>query len=250
MSGGTSQLPLMETSPQKPPAAPGSVAIPPAFTWLKLAWKPAATEPKTPAPRPQPSRVKLALTLEDAGTLYTVLRDKTGPVRHTKPSTAKPAADLARLLETLDASLRRLPATAPAETILALELPPKDAAYLRAMIGNKKRDEWRYVLVRSRGVVSLDALMTQAEAAGESGTGASMTVPADTDRPERAFRQSEIKRALAGLPGELTALLGPLEECGGNVSELARRLGQPQRKTARQVTRIRKHLEKLGLGPV
>lgn len=240
----------METFQQKSPAAPGSVAIPPAFTWLKLAWKPAATEPKTPATRPQPSRVKLALTLEDAGTLYTVLRDKTGPARHPKPSTAKPAADLARLLETLEASLRRLPATAPAETNLTLELPPQDAAYLRAVVGNKKRDEWRYEQVRSRGVVSLDALMAQAEAAGESGTGASMTVPADTDRPERAFRQAEVRRTLAGLPDELAALLGPLEECGGNVSELARRLGQSQRKTARQVARIRKRLEKLGVGPV
>lgn len=238
----------METSSRELPRAPAPVSILPALSWLNFAWKPTGRKRENPPKRPQPSLFKLALTLEDAGALYALLREKTRPGARPKLSTAKPAADLARLLETLDTALRELPATAPAETILALELAPKDAAYLRAMIGNKKRDEWRYEQVRSRGVVSLDALMEQAEAAGESGAG--VIVPADSDRPERAFGQAAIKRALAGLPGELAALLGPLEECGGNVSELARRLGQPQRKTARQVARIRERLEKLGLGPV
>lgn len=231
-----------------PPLAPVPASIPPVFDWRRLVWKPAARKHENPPARPQPNLVKLALALEDAGTLYALLRDKTRPAARPKPTTAKPAAVLARLLEPLEIELRKLPATASAGTILTLELPPQDAAYLRAMVGNKKRDEWRYEQVRSRGVVSLDALMEQAEAAGESVAGVS--VPADSDRPERAFGQAAIKRALAGLPGELAALLGPLEECGGNVSELARRLGQPQRKTARQVSRIRKRLEKLGLGPV
>ena len=96
----------------------------------------------------------------------------------------------------------------------------------------------------------MDALMERAEAAGESGVGRALMVPADEDRPDRSFGQAEVKRAFAGLPNELAALLGPLAECDGNVSELARRLGQPQRKTARQVARIRKRLEKLGFGPV
>lgn len=238
----------METSSRELPRAPVPGSILPALGWLNLVWKPNSRKREIPPERPQPSLFKLALTLEDAGILYALLREKTRPGARPKLPTVKPAADLARLLETLDTSLRELPATAPAETILALELAPKDAAYLRAMVGNKKRDEWRYEQVRSRGVVSLDALMEQAEAVGETGTG--VTVPADSDSPERAFRQAEIKRALAGLPGEVAALLGPLEECGGNVSELARRLGQPQRKTARQVARIRKRLEKLDLGPV
>ena len=231
-----------------PPLAPFPASVPPVFDWRRLVWKPTARKNETPPARPRPSCFKLALTLEDAGTIYALLREKTRPDARPKPPTAKPAADLASLLETLDTALRELPATAPAETILTLELPPRNAAYLRAMVGNKKRDEQRYEKVRSRGAVSLDALMEQAEAAGESGAG--VTVPADSDRPELAFRQAEIKRALAGLPDELAALLGPLEECGGNVSELARRLGQPQRKTARQIACIRKHLEKLGLGPV
>lgn len=231
-----------------PSLAPVPASIPPVFNWRRLVWKPAARKNETPPARPWPGLFKLALTVDDAGTLYELLCEKTDPVARPKPPTAKPAADLARLLETLDAALRDQPATAPAATILTLELPPQDAAYLRAMVGNKKRDERRYEQVRSRGVVSLDALTEQAEAAGESGAG--VTVPADSDRPERAFGQAEIKRVLAGLPGELAALLGPLDECGGNVSELARRLGQPQRKTARQIVRIRKRLEKLGLGPV
>ena len=232
----------MKTASQEPLAAPGPVAILPAFDWLKFAWKPAA--------KPQSSLVKLALTLEAAGLLYVVLRDKTGPVARSKPVTAKPVAELARLLEILEVPLRKLPATAPAGTILTLELPPQDAAYLRAIVGNKKRDERRYEQVRSRGIVSLDALMARAEAAGEAGARAAMTVPTDEDRPERAFTQAEVRRVLAALPVELAALLAPLEECGGNVSELARRLGQPQRKTARQVARIRKSLTKLGFGPV
>lgn len=239
----------METASQEPLTSPVRAVIPSVFAWLKPAWKPAAA-PKIPAARPQPSRVKFALTLEDASTVYAILRDKTAPAARPKPPTAKPAADLARLLEPLDATLRRLPATTPAGTILTLELAPQDAAYLRAMSGNKKRDERRHEQVRSRGVVSLDALTERVEAAGESGVGKAPKVPADADRPERTFRQTEIKRALAGLPGELAALLGPLSECGGNVSELARRLGQPQRKTARQVVRLRQRLENLGLGPV
>lgn len=231
-----------------PSHAPIPASIPPVFDWRRLVRKPTGRKRENPPARSQPSLFKLALTLEDAGTLYALLCEKTRPVARPKPPTAKPAADLTRLLETLDTSLRELPATAPVATILTLELPPRDAAYLRTMVGNKKRDEWRYDQVRSRGVVSLDALMDQAEAAGESGAG--VTVPADSDRPERAFGQAEVKRALAGLPSELAALLAPLEECGGNISELARHLGQPQRKTARQIARIRKRLEKLGLGPV
>jgi len=238
----------MKTAYQEPPAAPTSAAIPPAFDWRILGWNAVALAPETLAARPQPSLVKLTLTLEGASTLYVVLRGKTHLAARPKSVSAKPTADLARLLVTLENSLHRLPATAPPGTTLTLELPSQDAAYLRATVGNKKRDEWRYEQVRSRGVVSLDTLMEQAEAAGETGIGVS--IPVDSDRPERAFRHAEIKRALAGLPDELAALLGPLSECGGNVSALARRLGQPQRKTARQVTRIRQRLEKLCLGPV
>lgn len=240
----------MENASQETLVAPSAAVVPPAFGWVKLAWETVAAAPKTSAARPQPSRVKLALTLEVASTLYAVLRDKTRPDARPKPSAAKPAADLVRLLETLEASLRRLPATAPAGTALTLELPPQDAAYLRAMVGNKRRDEWRYEQVRCRGVVSLDALTAQAEAAGEAVARADIAVPADADGPERALKLAEVRRAVAELPDELAALLGPLEECGGNVSELARRVGQPQRKTARQVARIRQHLEKQGLGPV
>lgn len=238
----------METTSRELPHAPVPASILPAINWLNLAWKPAGRKRENPPERPQPGLFKLALTLEEAGTLYALLREKTRPGANPKHPAAKPVADLAGLLETLDTSLRELPAPAPAGTLLTLELPPRDAAYLRATVGNKKRDERRCEQVRSRGVVSLDVLMEQAEAAGESGAG--VTVPADWDRPERAFGQAEIKRVLAGLPGELAALIGPLVECDGNVSELARRLGQPQRKTARQVARIRQRLEKLGLGPV
>lgn len=233
-----------------PSPAPVPAPIPPALGWLRLDWKPAARESGTPAVQARPVLVQFALTLKDAGSLYVALRDKTHPAASPKPSTVKPAADLARLLETLEAKLHKLPATAPATTILTLELTPRDAAYLGVMVGNKKRDKWRRKQVRNRGVVSLDALMERAEAAGESGAGRALMVPADADRPERTFGQAEIKRALAGLPEELAALLGPLAECDGNVSELARRLDQPQRKTARQIARIRKRLEKLGLGPV
>ncbi len=240
----------MESVSQEPSLAPVPAATPPVLDWTRFGWKPAVLTPEAPAARPQQSRSKLALTIEDAGTLYALLSEKTRLAARPKPSTAKPAPDLARLLETLDTSLRGLPATAPATTILTLDLTPRDAAYLGAMVGNKKRDKWRRRQVRNRGVVSLDALMERAEAAGESGAGRALMVPADADRPERTFGQAEIKRALAGLPNKLAALLGPLAECSGNVSELARRLGQPQRKTARQVARIRMRLEKLGLGPV
>lgn len=240
----------METASQELSRAPVPAAIPPALGWLKFGWSPVVLQHETRTARPQPGLVKLALTLKDAGTLYALLSEKTHPAARPKPPTAKPAADLVRLHENLDISLRGLPATAPATTILTLDLTPRDAAYLGAMVGNKRRDKWRRKQVRNRGVVSLDALMERAEAAGESGAGRALMVPADVDRPERTFAQAEIKRALAGLPNELAALLGPLAECGGNVSELARRIGQPQRKTARQVARIRQRLEKLGLGPV
>lgn len=240
----------MESAPQEPHTTPAPAAIPPAFDWLRLGWKPAVRKPETPAVQALPALVPFVLTLEDAGILYVALRAKIRPDARTKPSTARPAADLVRLLEILETTLRKLPATSPATTILTLDLASRDAAYLDAMVGNMKRDKWRRKQVRNRGVVSLDALAERAEAADESSTGRNLKVPADSDRPDRAFGQAEIKHALAGLPNELAALLGPLAECGGNVSELARRLGQPQRKTARQVARIRKRLEKLGLGPV
>lgn len=230
--------------------APAPASSPPAFNWLGLGWKTSVRKPEIPTVQALPALIQFVLTLKDAGTLYVVLREKTHPAARLKPTTARPAADLARLLETLETKLRKLPSTAPATTVLTLELPPRDAAYLGAMVGNKKRDKWRRKQIRNRGVVSLDALLDRAEAAGESNAGGALLVPADADRPECAFGQAEINRALAGLPKELAALLGPLAECDGNVSELARRLGQPQRQTARQVARIRKRLEKLGLGPV
>ncbi|MDX6768765.1 MAG: hypothetical protein SF051_04485 [Elusimicrobiota bacterium] len=155
------------------------------------------------------------------------------------------------MLKLLESALHGLPSTAPESTRLTLEMASRDAAYLRAVVGNKKRDEWRREQVRTRGVFSLDVLMDQVEAASEeAGFGAALPVPAEPDSPERALWLAEVKRALVGLPDELASLLGPLQEVEGNVSELARRLGRPQRWTARQVERIRKHLKKLGLDPV
>lgn len=241
----------MQTPPQEAAATSAPTSIPSAFPGLTLAWKPPARKAETPAAQPAPRLAKLDLTLENAGRLYLVLRRKTLESTACRPASAKPRGDLTRLLEVLEAALHGLPSTAPKWTRLTLEMPPRDAAYLRAVVGNKKRDEWRRRQVRVRGVFSLDVLMDQAEAASEAGGGGpALPVPAEPDRPERALWQTEVRRALAGLPEELAGLLGPLQDAEGNVSELARRLGRPQRWTARQVERLRKHLKKMDLDPV
>lgn len=237
---------MQPPTPEAPAAAVPS-SIPPVLQGLRFTWKPPARKAETPAAGPAPRLAKLDLTLQDAGDLYLVLHRKTQAPETSKPASARPLEDLARMLELLESALHGLPSTAPESTRLTLEMAPRDAAYLRAVVGNKKRDEWRREQVRTRGVFSLDVLMDQAEAASDEagGGGATLTAPAEPDRPERALWQAEVRRALAGLPDELAGLLGPLQDAEGNVSELARRLGRPQRWTARQVERLRNHLKKL-----
>ena len=71
--------------------------------------------------------------------------------------------------------------------------------------------------------------------------------------PDAHVRRLFLKKAFDELPAKLkmtaedvNALLSAMAEAGGNVSEAARQLGQPQRKTDRRIARIRRHLNNRG----
>jgi transposase-like protein len=216
-----------------------------------------------PRPRLVRERVPLKLTLDQASLLYEKLRRI---VKHT-PTPRRPLqvgsaiSDPSYLLEILDKHLAQLPATTPVtmskrnvprfhKRTLILELRRHERAFFLQIIKNKQRDEWR----REAEEEKLFSPLEDAEVAEQEGGREFFYGPSHPEHPGAVFRQELIQKALAELPKklgmpavEVTALLAALTEAEGNVSEVARQLGQPQRKTARRLERIVRHLKSRNL---
>jgi hypothetical protein len=197
---------------------------------------------------------KLELSLDDAYLLYEILRKKVGskPSQGTAISDPKmPRSDLAKLFKLLEDRLREVSSTAKKSTRIVLELQPLEARFLRKIVKNKKIDNARREKTYNKHFDSLDATAEEStDEDDDEEDNTSSFEPSNSMTPETELIQAETKQALAEMPAELAVLIPVLQEVDGNVSELARRLGQPQRKTARQIERLRKYLLKRGLGPV
>jgi hypothetical protein len=195
----------------------------------------------------------LDLSVEDAAAIFIKLhgkmsRSEEGILRIDTGAPRRP--DPAWLFQILKARLSETPSTCPPTRLLDLVLSPREAAYLRRIRQNAKRDEWRKHNWRHGHLRALKVL----EIAEEEGGRASFFGPLHPENPEALLRQAVSWKAFDGLPRklkmtaeEITALLMALYRSEGNISEAARAIGQPQRKTARRVGRIRKHLKSRGL---
>lgn len=130
--------------------------------------------------------------------------------------------------------------------------------YLRKCIRNAKIDEWRWVQRYYKRFDSLDQCEEanrKAEARDEKLPHRDAQAPATDDASielelaeEHAASRRKVYELLRDLPLQLVVIAYALPRVKGNVSELARQLGQPQRRTARQVARLQELLRKKGFG--
>lgn len=219
--------------------------------------------PEQPRPYRLSARVTLKLTLDQASLLYEKLRRvvKRSP-RPQRPLRVRSViSDPLYLLDILAKRLEQLPTTTPVangkrgrvrflKQSLTLSVRPHEASYLLRILANKKRDKWR----RKNQARAHFAPLEVAEIAEEEGGRAAFFGPSHCETPDAGLRQAVIQKALGELPKKLgmsaedvTALLAALTLAEGNASEAARHLGQPQRKTARRIERIIRHLKRRGL---
>jgi len=215
--------------------------------------------PGTPPVEQPVALVKLELTLEDASLLFEKLRKELARPPRPNPRSTRaklPPQLLVQWLEILTKRLRGLRPTCPrprkksdAPTRhLALELLRWEAGYLRRIVQNEKRDAARKEATYEEYVVSSDALKAEAEShqeqASEGGGHASAAEafdPSEHPVPDTGMLLAELQDALRDFPGGDELATG-LEAADGNVSKLARNLGQPQRTVAHAVARLRQHL--------
>ena len=127
--------------------------------------------------------------------------------------------------------------------------PEERSKYFRRAIRNKHADFWRKKKLEKKLFVSLDALTDQ-----ESKTEGGDSIPGYQGPPRQEnydapFLKEDLEKAIQELPKDLALVALALPQADGNVSKLARMIGQPQRKTARQVEKIREHFRKRGLEP-
>lgn len=145
-----------------------------------------------------------------------------------------------------------------ADGSIQVELKANELAYIRKVIHNGKIDEWRKnrrYYKRHESITDREEANHQAEANDENPPHPDPSARV-TDDPsieleqaeDRAADDQKIHRLLLELPIELAVIAHVLPRVHGNVSELARGLGQPQRRTARQVERLREYLAGKGLG--
>ena len=224
--------------------------------------------PRAIAPTPlalrQHERVEIKLTVDQATLCYVKLHKILNrPARKTpmkyRPNVA--ISDPLYILDVLDKRLRELPATTPTfepkpgavrfpRHDFTLKVRKNEAAYLLKIVKNDKLTRWRRAARKRARTASLEVL----EIAEEEGGRASFFGPSHPENPHAGVPQAVMRKALGELPKRLrmsaedvAALLGALSEARGNVAKAARQLGQPQRRTARQIARIRKHLKRRGL---
>jgi DNA-directed RNA polymerase specialized sigma24 family protein len=216
-----------------------------------------------PVTAPFPERIELKLTLDQASFLYERLHAVV-----VDPPKLKLAAIMKEtftvppsLLILLDDRLEEMRSTTPAvqgergnvrflKQSVTLEVRPHEKKYLLRILANKKRDGWR----RDKATHERFSPLEVAEIAEEEGGRASFFGPSHPENPTANLPQAVMQKALGELPKllrmsaqDMDALLAALYAAEGNVSEAARQLGQPQRKTARQIERIQEHLKRRGL---
>ncbi|HVA66369.1 MAG TPA: hypothetical protein VNK24_05530 [Elusimicrobiota bacterium] len=130
--------------------------------------------------------------------------------------------------------------------------------YLRKSIRNAKIDEWRWIQRYYKRFDSLDQCEEanrRAEARDEKLPHRDAQAPVTDDASielelaeEHAASRRKVYELLRGLPLQLAVIAYALPRVRGNISELARQLGQPQRRTARQVARLQELLRQRGFG--
>jgi len=207
---------------------------------------------KLSASRPQsePLLTALTLDLDEARVLYEKLHRATARNPRTassRPHEQHPRTDPARMFASLDARLRELPATATESTRVTLEVTPHEAAYLHRIVQNDKRDQARRARVEDRILTPWDERLDGNEPNEQPADAHPFRAPTEGPSAENSLQSDALSRALSELPDELIRLVELLERTDGNVSEAARLLGQPQRKTARMVERLRARLQRAGL---
>jgi len=220
-----------------------------------------------PATALRPELVTLKLTLDQASFLYEKLhRVVVNPPRFKLEAVLKETFTIPpSLLRILDDRLEEMRSTTPAvegkrgsvkfrRQGLTLEVHPHEAAYLLRILGNNKRDDWRRENQERAHFAPLEVAETAEEGDEKGGGRAAFFGPSHCENPDARLRQAVIQKALGELPKKLgmpaedvTALLAALTLAQGNASEAARHLGQPQRKTARRIERIIRHLKSRGL---
>ena len=211
-------------------------------------------------------QVRVKLTIDQASFLYEKLSRVFVHPPQNRPETARKNALTypLYLLGVLDKRLYQMRQTAPVSRPagkvvrflpqgLTLELRPYEAAYLLRILANKKRDKWRRENQERKHFVPLKVVEIAEEGEAEEGPRRPFFRPVDHENPDAQMRRAVLKKALGELPKKLKmpaedvdTLLGALTNAEGNVSEAARQLGQPQRKTARQIQRIIRHLKSRG----
>lgn len=193
----------------------------------------------------------LNLSIYDLTTIYlslhTHIRREAYRKRHDHPK-AGSRVDADKISDYIYNSLIDYPATTPAAMPFYFRCNRNDAAFILTILRNKKRDNWRADRLSRKYFVSLDTLRDNGDETNGDEFSPSFDPPSQDD-PERALLQTEVRKALAELPPELADLAKHLPLVDGNVSELARRFGRPQRRTARQIERIKKHFLKFDLQP-
>ena len=230
-----------------------------------------------PPAKPAPSRledwVDFRLTVDQASLihdkLYRKIHRKVHRRRPSRPLKVGDAfTDPRHLLDVLWRALDEVPATTPVSVSkrgnvqvrdreFMLRLRRHEAAYFRKIIQNQDLDDLR----RQEYEEELFATLDEGELAEEGlepeqltdGIRRSFIYRTHNETPHAHLRQFFLKEAFAELPAKLkmppkdvNSLLSELAAAGGNVSKAARELGQPQRKTARRVARILRHLESRG----
>lgn len=167
-----------------------------------------------------------------------------------------PPIDPDELLAEVNRQVESLPRLKDGSVQLTVQA--NELRYLRKCIRNAKIDEWRWVQRYYKRFDSLDQCEEanrRAEARDERLPHRDAQAPASDDpsvelelAEEHAASRRKVYELLRDLPLQLAVIAYALPRVKGNVSELARQLGQPQRRTARQVARIQEHLRKKGFG--
>lgn len=243
----------MGTALQEAPAAPTADELLEEARRLNFGYDPRAAKAEL---------VPVKLTVSQAGYLWEKLYLAMSLGTRYRPETAKRerVTVAPALFSVLDDRLEKLPPTTPfviglgrvrfLNRRLTLLFMRHEARYLLQILKNKKRDEWRRQKLERERFAPLEV----AEMAEESGDRASFFSPSHAEHPDAMLRKAVLKKALGELPKALKMtpedvrlLLAALAAAQGNVSEAARQLGWPQRRTARRVERIARHLKRRGL---
>jgi hypothetical protein len=177
------------------------------------------------------------------------------PIAPAAKPPQRPRVNIDQIHEKVSLFLEKIPSTTTLDfgvRLSDLGLTNDEQAYYSRALRNVMADERRANRVWYRRFTSLDALMEKADQTEEPVEKPEFIPPSThADNPcvilEKAETAAAFRQALLELPIQLAVMVYALPMVNGNVSKLARQLGQPQRRTARQVERIQRHLAAKGL---